>query len=83
MRAVTAFSLETSLCQMIVDISNDVGGPLKAWACYLRWLHTHCSPEQELSVEALALIEQQIADLPLSDVPFESWKSWLKVNRSF
>jgi hypothetical protein len=65
MRAVTALPLETSLCQVIVDISNDVGGPLKAWACYLHWLHTHCSPGQGLSVAALALIEQQIATLDI------------------
>lgn len=67
MRAVTALSLETSLCQVIVDISNDVGGPLKAWACYLHWLHASAQTTCKLSVDALQLVTKQIASVP-SDV---------------
>ncbi len=55
LRAVTDLPLETSLCQAIVDAGSRVGGPLRAWACYLLWLHEGGDASLRLTPQALAL----------------------------
>lgn len=55
LRAITDLPLETSLCQAIVDAGNHVGGPLRAWACYLLWLHDGGHSNLQLTPDALAL----------------------------
>ena len=63
LRAVTDLELEPSLCQAIVDAGQKVGSPLKAWACYLQWLHESRSAELRLSPEALVLVQGQVKDV--------------------
>jgi hypothetical protein len=60
LRAVTDLSLEDWLCQMIVNVSRHAGGPVKAWACYLLWLHEQGTHGPRLTPEALALVEEQV-----------------------
>jgi Ca-activated chloride channel family protein len=63
LRAVTDLPLEDWLCQMIVSVSKYAGGPVKAWACYLRWLHEHSAHELQLTPEAMALVEGQVKNM--------------------
>lgn len=55
LRAVTALNLSTSLLQSIENAALKLGGPVKAWACYLLWLHGKGIPELKLSSQGLAL----------------------------
>ncbi len=63
LRAVTDLPLETWLCQLIVNASKQAGGPVKAWACYLLWLHEHGASGLTLTPEALALVEGQVKNI--------------------
>ncbi len=63
LRAVTDLPLETWLCQLIVNASRQAGGPVKAWACYLLWLHEHDASGLTLTNEALALAEGQVKNI--------------------
>lgn len=60
LRAVTALTLSTPLCQAILQAGRHVGGPLKAWACYLLWLHEGDDAGLRLTPEALALALGQV-----------------------
>jgi Ca-activated chloride channel homolog len=60
LRAVWDLALETSLCQAIVDACRHVGSPLRAWACYLLWLHEGSDPGLRLTPVALALTLDQV-----------------------
>lgn len=59
LRAVTDLSLQDRLCSLIVEVARHVGGPLKAWACYLLWLHDSNQPGLQLTAEARALALDQ------------------------
>lgn len=63
LRAVTDLPLEDWLCQMIVSVSRHAGGPVKAWACYLLWLHEHNPHRLRLTPEALTLAEGQVKSI--------------------
>ncbi len=58
-RPVTDLTLEEGLCRLIAEVANLVGGPLKAWACCLLWLHDHNRPSLQLTAEARALALDQ------------------------
>lgn len=60
LRAVTDLPLDTPLCQMIIDAGQWLGGPLKAWACYLLWLHEGEVASGHLEPQALALVQEQL-----------------------
>lgn len=60
LRAVTDLSLDLGLSKLIVEVARYAGGPMKAWACYLHWLHTSGDPALTLSAAALAVVEEQV-----------------------
>lgn len=60
LRAVTDLSLNDSLCRLIIKVARHAGSPMKAWACYLLWLHTSGRPALVLSAAALTLVEDQV-----------------------
>lgn len=60
LRAVTDLPIPMGVSQVIEDVANKAGGLLKAWACYLLWLHDCCSPELTLTQQALDLVKKQV-----------------------
>lgn len=66
LRAVTDLPPDNWLVQMIVSISQHAGGLINAWACYLHWLHEHSPHGQQLTPEALALVEGQLKSIDAS-----------------
>jgi len=58
-RAVTDLSLDEGLCKLIAEVANLIGGPLKAWACYVLWLHDSNRASMQLTAEARALALDQ------------------------
>ena len=59
LRAVTDLSLDEGLSKLIAEVANHIGGPVKAWACYLLWLHDSNRPSLQLTAEARALALDQ------------------------
>ena len=68
LRAVTDLSLDEGLCKLIAEVANHIGGPVKAWACYLLWLHDSNRPSLQLTTEARALALDQIRSISLDDL---------------
>ncbi len=66
LRAVTTLPLSLAVCQSIVEVANVVGGPIKAWACYLLWLHECGVPELALTPKALHLVGEQLKGIDTS-----------------
>ncbi len=58
-RAVTDLSLDEGLCKLIAEVANLIGGPLKAWACYVLWLHGSNRSSLQLTAQARALALDQ------------------------
>ena len=63
LQSVTALSLGYSLQISIKEAADQVGGLLRAWACYLLWLHERGRPELQLNPVALALVLEQMLGL--------------------
>jgi hypothetical protein len=68
LRAVTDLSLDEGLCKLITEVANHIGGPVKAWACYLLWLHDSNRPSLQLTTEARALALDQIRSVSPDDL---------------
>lgn len=68
LRAVTDLSLDEGLCKLIAEVANHIGGPVKAWACYLLWLHDSKRPNLQLTTEARALALDQIRSVSPDDL---------------
>lgn len=64
LRAVTDLTLQIQLCLLIVEAARHVGGPLKAWASYLLWLHDSGLPHLQLTVDARTLALDQVGSVP-------------------
>ena len=60
LRAVTDLSLDDSLCRLIIEVARNAGGPMKAWACYLLWLHESGNTTLTLSSSALSIVGGQV-----------------------
>lgn len=60
LRAVTDLSLDLGLSKLIVEVARYAGGPMKAWACYLLWLHESGDTALTLSATALAVVDEQV-----------------------
>jgi hypothetical protein len=58
-RAVTDLSLDEGLCKLIAEVASLIGGPLKAWACYVLWLHGSNRSSLQLTAQARALALDQ------------------------
>lgn len=63
LREVTDLSLDDGLCKLIVEAARPVGGALKAWACYLLWLHNSNQPGLQLTPEARGLALEQVRSI--------------------
>jgi Ca-activated chloride channel family protein len=68
LRAVTELSFDSHVALMIVQAARHVGGPLKAWACYLLWLDQTSQHNRQLSPQARALALDQISAIPTDTV---------------
>jgi hypothetical protein len=67
LRTVTERALDPQSVAVVARAKDHVGSLIKAWACFLMWVHQLNVPEARLSDAALALVEEQVKQLDIQE----------------
>jgi hypothetical protein len=65
LRTVSERRLDPKIVAAVARAKDHVGTYLKAWACFLRWVHQLNATEARLSNAALALVAEQVIELDI------------------